>query len=206
MDKNSVTIVDYKAGNLTSVRLAVEKVGFVAHVTDRPQDVLGAERLIFPGVGAAGTAMAVLRESGLADALVDYAATGRPLAGICLGAQIIFERSAEDEAACIGLFPGSVEPLAVDPGFKVPHMGWNEVEFVRDHPVWRGVPSGSQFYFVHSFVPVPAEAGIVIGRTDYCGAFASAVARENVVAFQFHPERSGRPGLRVLENYLRWEP
>ncbi len=206
MDKNSVTIVDYKAGNLTSVRLAVEKVGCVAHVTDRPEEVLRAERLIFPGVGAAGTAMAVLRESGLAEALVDYAATGRPLAGICLGAQIVFERSAEDEAACIGLFSGSVEPLAVDASFKVPHMGWNGVEFVRGHPVWRGVPSGSQFYFVHSFVPVPAEAGIVIGRTDYCGAFASAVARENVVAFQFHPERSGRPGLRVLENYLRWEP
>lgn len=202
----TITIVDYKAGNLTSVRLAVEKLGFAANVTGRPKDVRAASRVIFPGVGAAGSAMATLRQTGLGDALVDYAATGAPLAGICLGAQIVFQRSAEDNATCLGLLPGSVEPLQVPPGVKVPHMGWNSVEFVRHHAVWHGLEPDSQFYFVHSFAPAPASSELVIGRTDYCGQFASAVARDNIVAFQFHPERSGRLGLKVLLNFLNWEP
>lgn len=206
MSTSAVTIVDYKAGNLTSMRLGVEKLGFEALVTDCPQAVRDSARVIFPGVGAAGSAMAVLREGGLGDALVDFAASGRPLAGVCLGSQIIFERSAEGDEQCLGILPGSVEPLDVGPRFKVPHMGWNAVEFVRDHPVWDGLEDGPQFYFVHSYAPAPASDDLVIGRTDYDGPFASAVARENVVAFQFHPERSGRLGLHVLGNFLRWDP
>jgi len=203
---DKITIVDYKAGNLTSVRLGVEKVGFEAVVTGRPEDVRRAARLIFPGVGAAGAAMRVLQETGLGDALRDYAAGGRPMIGICLGAQIIFEHSAEDDADCLGLLPGTVKPLHVDPGCKVPHMGWNGVEFVADHPLWSGLESGAQFYFVHSFAPAPASPELVIGRTQYCNPFVSAVARDNIVATQFHPERSGRLGLKVLENFLRWAP
>lgn len=201
-----IVIVDYKAGNLTSVRLGVEKLGCEAQVTGDPERVRAAERVIFPGVGAAGTAMRVLNETGLSQALRDYRATGRPLAGICLGAQIIFEHSAEDDARCLGMLPGNVEPLDVPVGFKIPHMGWNAVEFAADHPVWAGLESGAQFYFVHSFAPAPSDESLTIGRTDYCGPFTSAVGRENVVAFQFHPERSGRFGLKVLDNFLKWAP
>ena len=204
--QQKLVIVDYKAGNLTSVRLAVEKLGREAEVSGDPEAVRAADRLIFPGVGAAGSAMRTLRETGLAEAIVEYASSGRPMAGICLGAQIIFERSAEDQARCLGIMPGSVEPLEVGPEFKVPHMGWNAVEFDADHPVWEGLESGTQFYFVHSYAVVPASNELVIGRTDYDGDFVSAVAEENVVAFQFHPERSGRLGLRVLENFLDWMP
>jgi len=201
-----VAIVDYKAGNLTSVQLAVEKLGWQALVVSEPEGVLAARRVIFPGVGAAGSAMRTLRTTGLADALTAYAASGRPLAGICLGAQVIFERSAEDDTPCLGILPGTVERLRVRPESKVPHMGWNAVEFVAAHPAWKGVDAGAQFYFVHSFAPAPTEADTVIGMTDYDGPFVSAVARDNVVAFQFHPERSGRFGLMVLENFLKWEP
>jgi len=201
-----IAIVDYGAGNLTSVMLAVEKLGWAPFLTNRPEDVLAAERVIFPGVGAAGSAMETLRKSGLGEALVRYAAAGKPLAGICLGAQVIFERSAEDGVECLGIVPGSVEPLRAGPAYKVPHMGWNGVEFVAPHAVWEGLRSGSEFYFVHSFVPAPARPEAVIGRTQYDGTFCSAVAVENVVAFQFHPERSGRLGLKVLENFLRWRP
>lgn len=201
-----IVIVDYGAGNLTSVRLAVEKLGRRAVVTDRPEEVRAAARVVFPGVGAAGSAMETLRTTGLAQALVEYAACGRPLAGICLGAQIIFEHSAEDGARCLGILPGAAEPLRVEPQFKVPHMGWNSVTFPAPHPVWKGLESGVQFYFVHSFAPAPEAPEDVIGVTDYGGRFVSAVARENVVAFQFHPERSGRLGLAVLENFLHWHP
>lgn len=201
-----VTIVDYKAGNLTSVRLAVEKLGWDASVTGDPEHVRAAERLIFPGVGAAPSAMQTLKATGLAEAMAEYASSGRPMAGICLGAQIIFERSAEGDAACLGILPGSVDPLEVGPDLKVPHMGWNAVEFTREHAVWAGLETGAQFYFVHSFAAVPESEGLVIGRTEYDQSFVSAVARENIVAFQFHPERSGRLGLKVLENFLTWTP
>jgi glutamine amidotransferase len=206
MQSDMFTIVDYKAGNLASVRLAVEKLGFQARVSDQPEEIAGAERLIFPGVGAAGAAMQVLKRTGIGDAIVQFAATGRPLAGLCLGAQIIFEHSAEDDADCLGLLKGRVVPLQVSPGLKVPHMGWNGVEFVAAHPVWSGLESGAQFYFVHSYVPVPEKPEVVIGTTEYGARFASAVAQGNIVAFQFHPERSGRAGLEVLENFLRWKP
>jgi glutamine amidotransferase len=201
-----VTIVDYNAGNLTSVRLAVEKLGRQALVTSDPEAVRTASRVIFPGVGAAGAAMATLRSLGLADAIRDYADTGRPLLGICLGAQIVLERSEENDAECLGLVPGEVRGLNVPAGAKVPHMGWNGVEQVRPHPVWDGLEDGAQFYFVHSYAPSPADPEAAIGRTDYYGAFTSAIARDNLVAFQFHPERSGRLGLQLLNNFLGWTP
>ena len=206
-----VVIVDYEAGNLKSVELGVRFLEFRPVVTADPEVVRGAGRLIFPGVGAAGAAVSRLKSSGLGEALADYVLTGRPILGICLGTQIIFQHSEEGDTDCLGILPGTVErfpePLQEDGRrLKVPQMGWNSVEFVEEHPVWSGVESGSEFYFVHSYRPVPSEEGMVIGRTRYGVPFASAVARENLVAFQFHPERSGRVGLRVLKNYLGWQP
>ncbi len=201
-----VTIIDYHAGNLTSVRLAVERLGRSADVTSDPDRVRAAGRLIFPGVGSADAAMQTLRSLSLDKAIAEYAGTGRPLLGICLGAQIILEHSEEGDADCLGLIPGRVRMLDVPQDAKVPHMGWNEVEFVREHPIWEGVPTGSAFYFVHSYAPAPLDERLTIGSTDYYGSFTSALARDNLVACQFHPERSGRIGLNVLENFLSWNP
>jgi len=201
-----VTIVDYHAGNLTSVRLAVEKLGRQAEVTRDPQAVARAERLIFPGVGAAQAAMDTLRAMGLARAIVQYAATGRPLLGICLGAQIILQHSEEGDTRCLGLIEGTARRLDVPEHAKVPHMGWNAVRQNGSHPIWNGVEDESQFYFVHSYAPCPTDVEVTIGVTDYYGEFVSALARDNVVACQFHPERSGRVGLRLLANFLSWDP
>ncbi len=202
----TITIVDYHAGNLTSVRLAVEKLGRAALVTSEPEQVRAAERLIFPGVGAAQAAMDTITGLGLDGAIADYAAAGRPMLGICLGAQIILDFSEEGDVDCLGLIPGRVERLEVPAGVKVPHMGWNEVAFEQPHPLWDGLESGLQFFFVHSYAPAPAAPSAAIGMTDYHGQFASALAQENVAATQFHPERSGRVGLKVLGNFLSWDP
>lgn len=203
---DQVTIVDYHAGNLTSVRLAVEKLGRTANITSNADEVRAASRLIFPGVGAAGAAMSTLEALDLHAAISDYAATGRPLLGICLGAQVILEHSDEGDTPCLALIEGRVVRLQVPEAAKVPHMGWNGVEQVRDHPIWAGVEDGSPFYFVHSYAPAPGEESVAIGLTDYYGRFVSALTRDNVVACQFHPERSGRIGLKVLDNFLRWNP
>ncbi len=202
----TVTIVDYHAGNLTSVRLAVERLDRRAEVTSDPDRVRAATRLIFPGVGSADAAMQTLRSLALDEAIAEYAGAGRPLLGICLGAQVILDYSEEGDADCLGLIPGRVERLDVPDHAKVPHMGWNEVEFARDHAIWKNVEPGSAFYFVHSYAPAPSDGPVTIGVTDYHGAFTSALGRDNLVACQFHPERSGRIGLKVLENFLSWNP
>lgn len=202
----TVCVVDYEAGNLTSVCLALEKLGWQATVSSDPEMILGASRLIFPGVGAAPAAMNNLESRGLDEAITDYARSGNPMLGICLGAQIIFDFSAEGDTQCLGLLPGTVQPLDLSPDFKVPHMGWNAVESARPHPVWEGIEAEAQFYFVHGYAVEPDSSDVVIGRTDYDGSFVSAVAQDNVAAFQFHPERSGRFGLEVLNNFLCWSP
>jgi glutamine amidotransferase len=204
--KETITIVDYRAGNLTSVRFAVEKLGHKALITSDPGAVRNATRLIFPGVGAAEAAMDTLASLGLTQALREYALTGRPMLGICLGAQIILDSSEEGDVPCLGLIPGRVARLSVPEGAKVPHMGWNIVEPVREHALWRGLEPESQFYFVHSFAPVPVSEDAAIGKTDYHGTFVSAIAQGNIAACQFHPERSGHVGLQVLENFLSWVP
>lgn len=202
----TITIVDYHAGNLTSVQLAVEKLGYTAQVTSDPAQVRNARRLIFPGQGAAQQSMDALGSLQLEDALRDYVGSGRPMLGICIGAQIILDHSDEGDVECLGLIPGRVERLQVPAGVKVPHMGWNAVRIARPHPVWRDVPDESQFYFVHSFAPAPARPEAALGTTDYHGRFVSALAQDNVVACQFHPERSGRIGLKLLQNFLSWDP
>lgn len=204
-----IAIVDYRAGNLTSVRLALEALGLDGRITDDPAVIMAAERVIFPGVGAAGAAMENLRQLGLDRAIHSVVTAGTPFLGICLGTQLIYEHSEEDGGTdCLGLIPGRVRLFRPTSRFdKVPQMGWNAVRQVRQHPIFAGIDDGSEFYFVHSFYPDPADAACVVGATDYAGvSFASAINRDNLVATQFHPEKSGRIGLRLLKNFSEWKP
>lgn len=206
--ENKVAIVDYRAGNLTSVKLAFAALGAEALITSDPEAVRAAERVVFPGVGAAASAMRNLEELKLADALRDVAAGGKPFLGICLGTQILFEESEEDGGVkALGIFPGRVPRFApADARVKVPEIGWNQVAH-NGHALFEGIADGSEFYFVHSYYPQPSDDSLAIGRTEYAGVtFASAVARGNVAATQFHPEKSGRVGLKLLENFLGWNP
>ena len=197
---NDVTaIVDYRAGNLTSVRLAFEAIGVETVVTSDADTVRGAARVVFPGVGAAASAMENLRALGLVDAVRAAATDGRPFLGICLGMQILFEHSEEDGGVdLLGILPGQVRRFPNVPGCKVPEIGWNQVRGLGIE----GVPDGSEFYFVHSYY---AEMGPhTLGITEYAGVeFSSAVRRGNLIATQFHPEKSGRLGLSLLRSFLR---
>ena len=203
-----IAIVDYKAGNLTSVRLALASLGVEGEVTSRAEDIQRAERVIFPGVGAAGAAMRSLEELGLRETLRRVVAGGTPFLGICLGTQIIFDRSEEDGGvAGVGIVPGTVRLFRPsDPAVKVPQIGWNAVKRLREHPVFAGIEDESEFYFVHSYYPAPSDRADVIGETEYADVrFASVVGSRNLVATQFHPEKSGRIGLRLLANFARWD-
>jgi glutamine amidotransferase len=206
-----IAIIDYEAGNLTSVARAVKSLGADCRVSKDLEVIAQAERVIFPGVGAAGAAMNSLRRLGMDAALKNALAAGKPVLGICLGTQIIFEKSEEDLATCLGLLPGATVRFPVEhidaagQALKVPHMGWNGVSWRRPHPVFAGLPAEAEFYFVHSYYPAPAEAADVVGVTDYGLTFAAAVAKDNLVAVQFHPEKSGRPGLKILANFLAWD-
>jgi glutamine amidotransferase len=206
-----IAIVDYKAGNLTSVARALNHLGFTCQITSEIHTIQEADRIIFPGVGSAGQAMKDLRKTGLDKAIRDFYASGKPFLGICLGAQIILEVSEEHHTTCIGLIPGKVErfpvPLHSHTGetLKVPHMGWNRVAVKRPHPLFRNVDPESEFYFVHSFFPAPRDPHTTIGTTDYGITFATVLGTRNLVAVQFHPEKSGLPGLTVLKNFCSWD-
>jgi glutamine amidotransferase len=209
LEKSMIAIVDYKAGNLTSVRLAFSALNREAVVSADPQVILSAERVVFPGVGAAGSAMENLRSLGLAPALREVAARGTPFLGICLGTQILFDSSEEDGGTpCLGILPGRVPRFRpADRRDKVPQIGWNQVKAARPHPLLDGIDDESEFYFVHSYYPAPADPALAVGITSYAGVtFASMVAHGNVAATQFHPEKSGRIGLRLLRNFLEWTP
>jgi len=203
-----IALIDYNAGNLTSVRLAFEYIGAHCEITRDPMKILSAERVVFPGVGAAGEAMRNLKEFGLVEPLRTVAAQGVPFLGICLGTQVILEFSEEDGGVqCIGLVPGKVKLFRPpDPLCKIPHMGWNAVEFRRRHPLFEGIESGSEFYFVHSYYPSPTDETHILAETEYAGIrFASVIGNGNLFATQFHPERSGRIGLKLLENFTNWD-
>jgi glutamine amidotransferase len=200
-----IAIVDYRAGNLTSVLRAVRHIGFEAEITDDAARIRAAERVIFPGVGAAGETMANLTRLGLDGSLrEDVFRAGKPMLGICIGVQIIFDRSEENDARCMGLLPGEVRRF---PGqeLKVPQIGWNAVRFVAAHPIFDGIRSGAEFYFVNSYYPAPRDRAAVYAETDYGVTFASVIGRANLVATQFHLEKSGRVGLKMLENFCRWD-
>jgi glutamine amidotransferase len=198
-----VSVVDYGAGNLRSVQNALAALGCRHEVNADPDEVRRADTVVFPGVGEASSAMAALSRTGLGEAIREAWRAGRRLIGICLGCQVILERSEEGGIACLGLLPGVVRRFASAPGLKVPHMGWNTVRFA-DHPALRGVPPGTSFYFVHSYYPVPADAGAVAGTTEHGVEFASCVAAGNLIAFQFHLEKSGPAGLALLDACLGW--
>ncbi|MEI7437530.1 MAG: imidazole glycerol phosphate synthase subunit HisH [bacterium] len=203
-----IVIIDYKAGNLTSVQLGFGALGLETRVTCDQAEIERADRLVFPGVGAAGAAMHNLKELGLVAPLRAAAARGIPFLGICLGTQIILGRSEEDGGVdTLGLLAGQVRRFQpVVPTDKVPQIGWNSVDFRRPHPVLAGLAMGSEFYFVHSYYPAPANAADIIGVTEYAGAtFASLLGRGNIVAAQFHPEKSGRIGLQLLKNFSDWD-
>ncbi len=196
-----IALIDYGAGNLRSVQNALARFGATCAIASTPQDLADARAIIFPGVGAAGPAMAGLRERDLDQAIVAAIHNGVPFLGICLGMQLLFEWSAEDGAACLGLLPGTVERLQTQE--KLPHVGWNTLERVRPHSVLEGM-EGEAFYFVHSYVVVPRDPAVAVGETTHGVPFVSAVASQGLVGLQFHPERSGSAGLRLLENFFRF--
>ena len=201
-----ITIVDYKAGNLTSVKRALDHLGIPNQVSADPQVVINAERVIFPGVGAAGAAMAVLKERGLDSALKECFAKGTPILGICIGCQIVLDHSEEDDVDCLGLLPGACVRFQVsDPILKIPHMGWNAVSVLRPHPLLAHLRPGDEFYFVHSFHPKPADPTLVYAESDHGGPFPAAIGKDNLFAVQFHTEKSGPVGLKVLENFATFE-
>ena len=198
-----VVIVDYGAGNLRSVARAVARAGVEAEVTAIPRAIQAARALILPGVGAAADTMRNLREGGLDGPIRDYIASGRPFLGVCMGMQALFDISEEEgEHACLGVLGGRI--VRFPRGMTVPHMGWNTVRLRAPHPVFEGIPQDAYFYFVHSYYPEPADPAVVAGETEYMGVhFASAVGRDNVLATQFHPEKSGPWGLLLYANFLR---
>jgi imidazole glycerol-phosphate synthase subunit HisH len=202
-----IAIVDYKAGNLTSVARALEYLGHRCEITDRPERIRAADRVILPGVGAAGATMENLNVLGLAAVLRDdVARAGKPFLGICIGIQVLLDRSEEDRADCLGIIPGRVTrfPNSVDGRpLKVPQIGWNRVRQTRSHPILGGVPDNTHFYFVNSYYPIPGDAQVTIAASDYGVAFTAAIARGNVFATQFHLEESGAAGLKLLDNFCR---
>lgn len=206
-----IAIIDYKAGNLASIARAIGYLGFKCRITHDAKEMLGARRVIFPGVGSAGQAMQDLKTMGLDQAIGELYESAKPFLGICLGTQIILEESEENQTTCLGLLPGTVRrfptPLLSANGksLKVPHMGWNQVNFRKAHPVLNGVAPESEFYFVHSYYPAPRDGDTIIGTTDHGITFASVLGRRNLIALQFHPEKSGPPGLTILKNFCLWD-
>ena len=201
MSGPEVAIVNYQAGNLRSVQKALERSGARAGITSDAADIRRADALVFPGQGANDSSMRQLRAKGLVEPIKDFIAGGRPFLGVCLGLQLLLEGSDEGVEPGLGVLAGRVRELP--PGAKVPHMGWNQVEFRLEHPVLEGVSSDSYFYFVHSYYADPEHKDVVAGTTTYGIEFCSAVAWDNVVAVQFHPEKSGATGLKLYDNFVR---
>ena len=198
-------ILDYEAGNLASVKRACAHVGMTADYCTDPDQLRRADRVIFPGVGAAGSAMHSLRARGLDEALREVINGGTPVLGICLGMQVSLTHSEENDTATLDLIPGVVRRFAFDqPDLKVPHMGWNEVRIVQEHPVLADIQPGDEFYFVHSYFPKPQDSKAVLAVTDYEGDFTCAIGKDNYIGTQFHPEKSAQVGLQLLANFATW--
>ena len=194
-----ITIVDYQMGNLRSVQKGIERVGGEARISSNPAEIADAEKLILPGVGAFGDAIAEIRRRDLAAPIRDFIDSGRPFLGICLGLQLLFERGYEHgEHEGLGILAGDVVRFELPASFKVPHMGWNTVTKRSDAPILADTPSGTHFYFVHSFFVRPTDPGVVALECDYGHKFCAMVWRDNLYATQFHPEKSQDDGLKLL--------
>jgi glutamine amidotransferase len=209
-----IAIVDYGMGNLRSVAKALEHVAPSAtvRISADPAEIRAADRIVFPGQGAMPDCMRYLRESGLEEA-VRAAAASKPVLAVCIGEQMLFERSEEGDTPGLGLFAGNVvrfrdEAMRTDDGarLKVPHMGWNRVRQTVRHQLWDGIADDSWFYFVHSYYVAPRDAALVAGTSEYGHSFTCVVARDNIFATQFHPEKSAAAGLKLYENFTRWNP
>ena len=212
----TVAVVDYGMGNLRSVTQAVihaaQGSGVDVVWTTRPEEVMAAERVVLPGQGAMRDCMRELHDSGMFDAVI-HAAANKPLMGVCVGMQMLLDHSEEQDTPGLGLIPGRVRKFDLagrtqpdGSRFKVPQMGWNQVTQAQPHAVWAGVPDNSYFYFVHSFYAQPLDAVHSAGEADYGGRFTAAVARDNIFATQFHPEKSAEHGLQLYRNFLHWQP
>jgi glutamine amidotransferase len=207
----TVAVVDYGMGNLRSVAKAIEHVAPAAKVlvTADPAAVAAADRVVVPGQGAMPDCMRELKARGLDAAVVD-ASRSKPFLGICIGLQMLFEHSEEGDVPGLAILPGRVRRFPAEAttaqGLKVPHMGWNQVAQAEAHPLWNGIADGARFYFVHSYYVEPASPDAIAGSTTYGIGFTSAVARANIFATQFHPEKSAQAGLRLLANFMEWQP
>jgi len=201
-----IAVVDYGMGNLRSVSKAIEQVAPRSEVlvTADPEKIIAAERVVVPGQGAMPDCMRQLGESGAREAVIE-AAREKPFLGICIGLQMLFERGEEGDTPGLGLLPGEVPRFKLS-GLKIPHMGWNQVAQVRPHALWAEIADGSRFYFVHSYYPAPRDAALTAATSEYGGPFTCAIARDNIFAVQFHPEKSQSAGLQLLSNFVRWRP
>ena len=202
--KIKLVVIDYESGNLRSVAKALESVGVSPIVTADPAEIASADAVVFPGVGAAPSAMAALNSRNLVEPLRDYVASGRPFMGVCLGLQLLMDRSEEGDIPCLAIVPGQAKRLTTgEPanGLKLPHMGWNSVRFTGNHSVFEGIPQDCYFYFVHSYYAAPADSDGLVGITSYGVDFCSVYANGNLVATQFHPEKSGLIGVSIYKNF-----
>jgi glutamine amidotransferase len=211
---NTIVVVDYGMGNLRSVAQALRHVAPEADVriSGDAQQIADADRLVFPGQGAMPDCMRCLRDSGLQHVIME-AARSKPMLGVCVGEQLLFDWSEEGDTPCLGLLPGKVVKFKLDgllqedgSRFKVPQMGWNRVRQMQSHPLWQDIADNSYFYFVHSYYAQPADESHIAGETDYGAPFACAVARDNIFATQFHPEKSASAGLQLYRNFVHWNP
>ena len=202
VERPIITVIDYQAGNIRSVEKALEKSGASVRVSGKASDLEKSDGVVFPGQGSCDSSMVNLRNQGLDEVLVEWINSGKPFMGVCLGLQLLLEESDEGDERGLGVLEGRVEKLPE--GQKVPHMGWNSVRFTTDHPVFKGVSQNSYFYFVHSYIAVPKVSSIIAGHTEYGRDFCSAVAFDNVVAVQFHPEKSGENGLNIYKNFVSY--
>ncbi|MDD5605010.1 MAG: imidazole glycerol phosphate synthase subunit HisH [Dehalococcoidales bacterium] len=196
-----IAVIDYGAGNIKSVLNAIKHVGLEPLVTNNPQEVLTAEKVVFPGVGAAASTMASLRVLKLDKAIYEYVSSGKPFLGICIGMQVLFDYTEENGGCnCLGIIPGRVKKLPA--GQKIPHIGWNQVHQVKPHQLFSGIEDNDNFYFVHSYYAHPGDDSLVLASTFYGIDFCSAIVYGKLVATQFHPEKSGKNGLKIYENFL----
>ena len=197
-----IAVIDYGAGNLRSVANAIARLGYQPRITSQAGELSEAQAVILPGVGAAGDTMESLRTLGLVEPIKQLIADNRPFFGVCIGLQVLFAGTEEGGGHdCLGVIAGRVKKLSA--GLKVPHMGWNQVSQRISHPLFEGIPDGANFYFVHSYYGEPEDSSLVAGETEYGVTMGSVIARGNLVATQFHPEKSGESGLKMYANFLR---